>query len=100
MLVRDGLKDLTGAVATVWPRTIVPTWMVRRLGDSFRYAVRQDWGIRTNLGWCRTSYRNFALRCVPGAAALPSLFVDVLQPTDDGVLLVAQMSTATAHPGR
>ncbi|MEU9153662.1 NUDIX domain-containing protein [Streptomyces sp. NPDC048417] len=52
------------------------------------------------LGWCRASYRNFALRRVPGATALPSLFVDVLQPTDDGALLVAQMSTATAHPGR
>ncbi|MEV6532761.1 NUDIX domain-containing protein [Streptomyces sp. NPDC051639] len=52
------------------------------------------------LGWARVSYRNFALRRVPGAAALPSLFVDVLQPTDDGSLLVARMSTATAHPGR
>ncbi|WP_316779715.1 NUDIX domain-containing protein [Streptomyces sasae] len=52
------------------------------------------------LGWARVSYRNFALRRVPGATALPSLFVDVLQPTDDGALLVAQMSTATAHPSR
>ncbi|QXE38050.1 NUDIX domain-containing protein [Streptomyces sp. GMY02] len=52
------------------------------------------------LGWCRTSYRAFALRRVPGATTLPSLFVDVLQPTDDGALLVARMSTATAHPGR
>ncbi|MBE4771199.1 hypothetical protein [Streptomyces caniscabiei] len=46
------------------------------------------------------TYSNFALRRVPGARALPSLFVDVLQPTDDGALLVAQMSAATAHPGR
>ncbi|MEU9979304.1 NUDIX domain-containing protein [Streptomyces sp. NPDC051014] len=53
-----------------------------------------------HLGWARVTYRNFVLRRVPGAAALPSLFVDVLQPTDDGALLVAQMSTATAHPGR
>ncbi|MEU5243827.1 NUDIX hydrolase [Streptomyces asoensis] len=52
------------------------------------------------LGWARVTYRNFALRQVPGATALPSLFVDVLQPTADGALLVAQMSTATAHPGR
>ncbi|MFE9446354.1 NUDIX hydrolase [Streptomyces sp. NPDC006602] len=52
------------------------------------------------LGWARVTYRNFALRRVPGATALPSLFVDVLQPTADGALLVAQMSTATAHPGR
>lgn len=28
------------------------------------------------------------------------MFVDILQPTDDGALLVAQMSTATAHAGR
>ncbi|MBO4253181.1 NUDIX hydrolase [Streptomyces griseorubiginosus] len=52
------------------------------------------------LGWTRVTYRNFALRRVPGATALPSLFVDVLQPTDDGRLLIARMSTATAHPGR
>jgi 8-oxo-dGTP pyrophosphatase MutT (NUDIX family) len=52
------------------------------------------------LGWARVTYRNFALRRVPGARALPSLFVDVLQPTDDGALLVAQMPAATAHPGR
>ncbi|MFD8305068.1 NUDIX domain-containing protein [Streptomyces sp. NPDC059690] len=52
------------------------------------------------LGWARVTYRNFALRRVSGATALPSLFVDVLQPTDDGRLLVARMSTATAHPGR
>ncbi|MFJ8140827.1 NUDIX domain-containing protein [Streptomyces sp. NPDC096013] len=52
------------------------------------------------VGWARVTYRNFALRRVPGARALPALFVDVLQPTDDGALLVAQMSTATAHPGR
>ncbi|MFE7927546.1 NUDIX domain-containing protein [Streptomyces sp. NPDC057456] len=52
------------------------------------------------LGWARVTYRNFALRQVPGARALPSLFVDVLQPTDDGALLVAQMSASTAHPGR
>ncbi|MFJ9729695.1 NUDIX hydrolase [Streptomyces sp. NPDC101209] len=53
-----------------------------------------------HLGWARVTYRNFALRHVPGATALPSLFVDVLQPTDDGKLLIARMSTATAHPGR
>ncbi|MGW2234047.1 NUDIX hydrolase [Streptomyces sp. NPDC001759] len=53
-----------------------------------------------HLGWARVTYRDFALRQVPGATALPSLFVDVLQPTDDGGLLIARMSTATAHPGR
>lgn len=52
------------------------------------------------LGWTRVTYRNFALRRVRGATALPSLFVDILQPTDDGRLLIARMSTATAHPGR
>ncbi|WP_308406595.1 NUDIX domain-containing protein [Streptomyces sp. AC555_RSS877] len=52
------------------------------------------------LHWTRVTYRNYALRWVPGATTLPSLFVDVLQPTDDGALLTARMSSATAAPGR
>jgi transposase-like protein len=43
MLVCDGLKGLPEAVETVWPRTIVQTCVVHLLGNSFRYAVRQDW---------------------------------------------------------
>ncbi|MFI7095791.1 hypothetical protein [Streptomyces lydicus] len=35
--------------------------------------------------WVRTTYRRYALRRVPGVTScLPSLFVSVLQPTDDG----------------
>ncbi|MET8244255.1 NUDIX domain-containing protein [Streptomyces sp. NPDC005202] len=53
------------------------------------------------VSWARTTYRHFALRRVPGATAwLPSLFVAVVQPTDDGRLLVGRMSAATAAPGR
>ncbi|MFE7077731.1 NUDIX domain-containing protein [Streptomyces sp. NPDC057620] len=52
------------------------------------------------LHWTRATYRDYALRWVPEAATLPSLFVDVLQPTDDGALLIARMSPATAAPGR
>ncbi|MFE9534988.1 transposase [Streptomyces sp. NPDC006691] len=43
MLVRDGLKGLPEAVETVWPRTIVQTYVVHLLRSSFRYAARQDW---------------------------------------------------------
>ncbi|MGW2642686.1 NUDIX hydrolase [Streptomyces sp. NPDC001348] len=53
------------------------------------------------LSWTRASYRLRALRGVPGATAwLPSLFVCVLQPTDDGRLLVGRMAPWTAAPGR
>ncbi|MEV1204769.1 NUDIX hydrolase [Microbispora rosea] len=51
--------------------------------------------------WARTTYRLHVLRRVPGAAVwLPSLFVNVVQPADDGRLLVVRMSSWTAAPGR
>jgi 8-oxo-dGTP pyrophosphatase MutT (NUDIX family) len=52
------------------------------------------------LSWVRVTYRHYALRRVPGATALPSLFVNVVQPTDDGRVLAARMSASTAAPGR
>lgn len=52
------------------------------------------------VSWSRTTYRYFALRRVPGATALRSLFVSVVQPAEDGRLLVGRMSAATAAPGR
>ncbi|MFF3315090.1 NUDIX domain-containing protein [Streptomyces sp. NPDC003035] len=53
------------------------------------------------LSWARVTYRHYALRRVPGNTAwLPSLFVNVVQPTDDGRVLVARMSSSTAAPGR
>ncbi len=54
------------------------------------------------LSWTGVTYRHYALRRVPEAraAALPSLFVTVVQPTDEGALLVGQMSASTAAPGR
>ncbi|MBK3580550.1 NUDIX hydrolase [Streptomyces sp. MBT65] len=53
------------------------------------------------VSWVRTTYRHFALRRVPGATSwLPSFFVSVLQPVDDGRLLVGRMSNSTAAPGR
>jgi 8-oxo-dGTP pyrophosphatase MutT (NUDIX family) len=52
------------------------------------------------LSWVRVTYRHYALRRVPGAIALPSLFVNVVQPTDDGRVLAARMSPSTAAPGR
>ncbi|MER0241353.1 NUDIX domain-containing protein [Streptomyces sp. HSW2009] len=58
-------------------------------------------GPRTlHLSWVRVTYRHYALRRVPGATALPSLFVNTIQPTDDGRMLVVRMSPSTAAPGR
>ncbi|KOU37661.1 NUDIX hydrolase [Streptomyces sp. WM6378] len=52
------------------------------------------------LSWVRVTYRHYALRRVPGATALPSLFVNVVQPIDDGRVLAVRMSSSTAAPGR
>ncbi|MEW1828867.1 NUDIX domain-containing protein [Streptomyces sp. NPDC088196] len=53
------------------------------------------------VSWARTTYRHFALRRVPFSTSwLPSFFVAVLQPADDGRLLVGRMSNSTAAPGR
>lgn len=43
MLVCDRLKGLAEAVEAVWPRTIVQTYVVHLLRNSFRCAARQDW---------------------------------------------------------
>nr|WP_203614625.1 NUDIX hydrolase [Streptomyces sp. SID13726] len=55
---------------------------------------------RLVVSWARTTYRYFALRRVPGARPLRSLFVSVVQPTGDGRMLVGRMSSFTAAPGR
>jgi 8-oxo-dGTP pyrophosphatase MutT (NUDIX family) len=53
------------------------------------------------LSWVRVTYRHYALRRVPGSTSwLPSLFVNVVQPTEGGRVLVARMSSSTAAPGR
>ncbi|MGW3040359.1 NUDIX hydrolase [Kitasatospora sp. NPDC001159] len=53
------------------------------------------------LHWARIRYRRFALRLVPGATARVScLFAAVVQPADDGRILVGRMADPTAHPGR
>ncbi|MCX4586541.1 NUDIX domain-containing protein [Streptomyces sp. NBC_01481] len=53
------------------------------------------------LTWVRATYRLYALRRVPGASVrLPSLFVAVAQPADDGRLLVGRMAPWTTSPGR
>lgn len=53
------------------------------------------------LNWARTTYRRYGLRRLPDAtASLASLYVSVLQPTDEGGLLVGMMSATTAAPGR
>ncbi|MFC0600914.1 NUDIX hydrolase [Streptomyces palmae] len=52
------------------------------------------------LRWAAVTYRHYALRRVPDGKALPSLFVNAIQPTDDGRIVVGRMSPATAAPGR
>ncbi|MFJ3495709.1 NUDIX domain-containing protein [Streptomyces sp. NPDC086091] len=54
------------------------------------------------LSWTRITYRHYALRRVPGAGAkaLPSLFVNVLQPVDGGRVVAVRMAPSTAAPGR
>ncbi|MGI5254089.1 NUDIX domain-containing protein [Actinacidiphila glaucinigra] len=62
--------------------------------------VEWDGPRRLILTWAQVTYRHYALRRVPGASALPSLFVNVVQPTDDGRIMAARMSSSTAAPGR
>ncbi|WP_307813646.1 NUDIX hydrolase [Streptomyces sp. N35] len=50
--------------------------------------------------WARVTYRHYALRRVPGATAMGSLFVNVVQPTVDGRVAVVRMAPSTAAPGR
>ncbi len=57
-------------------------------------------GRRVELSWARTTYRRFALRRVPGAPVVSSVFVTVAQPVEDGRLVVGRMSGSTAAPGR
>ncbi|KOV84647.1 NUDIX hydrolase [Nocardia sp. NRRL S-836] len=61
--------------------------------------LRRD-GDTVQLSWARATYRHFALRRVEGAAVLPSIFVTVAVPTEQGGLLVGRMSRTTAAPGR
>lgn len=53
-----------------------------------------------SVSWTRLTYRYRALRGLPGAPAVAALFVAVLQPCDDGRLLVGRMSSTTSAPGR
>lgn len=63
--------------------------------------ARWEGARRLALRWARVTYRQHTLRWVPGATSwLPSLSVSVVQPTEDGRVLVARMSPTTAVPGR
>ncbi|MGW1174815.1 NUDIX hydrolase [Kitasatospora sp. NPDC002543] len=53
-----------------------------------------------DLSWAATTYRRFALRRVPGAPVVSSVFVTVAQPVEDGRIVVGRMSASTAAPGR
>ncbi|MGV4986515.1 NUDIX hydrolase [Streptomyces sp. NPDC001709] len=63
-------------------------------------ALERDGADGLVLSWARTTYRHRALRQVPDAPVYASLFVSVLQPADDGRLLVGRTAPSTAAPGR
>ncbi|MFK0295399.1 NUDIX hydrolase [Streptomyces sp. NPDC090442] len=53
------------------------------------------------ISWARTTYRRYVPRRGPSATPdLSALFVAVVQPTEDGRLLVGRMASWTATPGR
>jgi 8-oxo-dGTP pyrophosphatase MutT (NUDIX family) len=51
------------------------------------------------ISWSRATYRYRTVRQIPGAPALSSMFVCVLQPAEDGRLVVGRMSATTSSPG-
>ncbi|MER7705568.1 NUDIX hydrolase [Kitasatospora sp. NPDC097605] len=54
-----------------------------------------------HVSWSRVTYRHYALRRVTTSTApTASLSVSVLQPTDDGRVLIGRMAPTTAAPGR
>ncbi|MFJ5230968.1 NUDIX hydrolase [Kitasatospora sp. NPDC088391] len=57
-------------------------------------------GSALRLSWARTSYRRLALRRVPGAPVVSSVFVSVVLPVEGGRIVVGRMSASTAAPGR
>lgn len=52
------------------------------------------------LSWARAAYRYRMLRQISDAPSVSSVFVCAAQPTEDGRLLVARMSSSTSTPGR
>jgi 8-oxo-dGTP pyrophosphatase MutT (NUDIX family) len=80
--IRDAWKD-TGA----------------RVTDQVGSWLQQTRLAGLEVSWCRASYRYRTVRQIPGAPALSSVFVCVLQPALDGRLLVGQMSASTSSPG-
>ena len=50
--------------------------------------------------WARATYRYRVLRKFQDAPGVSSVFVCVLQPTQDGELLVGRMSNSTSFPGQ
>jgi 8-oxo-dGTP pyrophosphatase MutT (NUDIX family) len=90
--------DVLGAIDSTWRET------VRQNPAMFDGPVVLCSDLRQlshglEVSWCRATYRYRAVRQIPGAPALSSVFVCVLQPTSDGRLLIGQMSASTSSPG-
>lgn len=61
----------------------------------------EDAGAELVLSWARVTYRYRALRRLDTCSWLPaSVFVTVLQPVEDGGLIIGRSSGSTASPGR
>lgn len=62
--------------------------------------LHQDPAGHLLVSWARATYRYRFLRKNPDAPALSSVFVCVLQPTQEGGLLIGRMSRSTSSPGQ
>lgn len=97
------------------PGPVVPREVLVAIDDAWDAAVRRDpflfdgpvvlcrdvrpGAATLEVSWSRATYRYRAVRTIPGAPALSSIFVCVVQPTTDGRLLVGRMSATTSSPG-
>lgn len=91
-------RELTSSMDRAWDK------MVRANPILFDGPVAlcsdiREFSTRLEVRWSRATYRYRTVRQIPGAPALSSIFVGVLQPTTDGRLLVGHMSDSTSSPG-
>ena len=91
-------NDILRAIDSTWHEAVRqnPTMFD---GPVVLCADLRDSSSGLEVAWCRATYRYRAVRQIPGAPALSSVFVCVLQPSSDGRLLVGRMSASTSSPG-
>ncbi|WP_369387550.1 NUDIX domain-containing protein [Streptomyces sp. CG1] len=103
-LVETVLPELSGrhraAMDRVWEETVRANPALFDGPVAAVTGLERDGADGLVLSWARTTYRHRALRQVPDAPVYGSLYVSVLQPADDGRVLVGRMAPSTAAPGR